>query len=299
MGGGKLILLIAEDNEVVRKGLVSIDWSKVGIDTVLTAKNGLETMDYLRKGDVDIIVSDIRMPGLTGLQLAEYIQSASLETKIILITGYSEFEYAKKAVRYHVFDYILKPIKPNELINCVVAAKTQLEKERYRNAIFEKYSQKAINYSIEERVIDEFRDVDTKVLEILRYITRNYQEDISLGLLAEKYYFSPVYLSRLIKKETGYCFSDILTCIRILNALELFRKGKHRIQEVCEKVGFKDQRYFSQVFKKIFGCTPSEYCKDEGKKRRKYTLIEILNSQTDNKESVTWSGTEICDCRGN
>jgi len=294
-----LVLLIAEDNEVVRKGLVSLEWSKIGIDTILSAKHGLETLNYLKEGNIDIIVSDIRMPGLTGLQLAEYIQSASLETKIILLTGYSEFEYAKKAVRCRVFDYLLKTIKPNELINCVAAAKAELEKERYKSVIFEKYGEKVNNYNIEERVINEFRDVDTTVLEILRYIARNYQEDISLDLLAEKYHLSPVYLSRLIRKETGYRFSDILTGIRILNAVELFGKGKHKIQQVCEKVGFKDQRYFSQVFKKIFGCKPSEYCKDEEKKRRKYTVSEILNLQAGNKVNITWSEKIICDCRKN
>lgn len=298
IGGGKLVLLIAEDNEVVRKGLVSINWSKIGIDTILSAKNGLEAMGYLREGNVDIIVSDIRMPGLTGLQLSEYIQSISLETKIILLTGYSEFEYAKKAVRYHVFDYLLKPIKPNELINCVAAAKAELEKERYKTAIFEKYGEKASNYNTEERVINDFRDVDTTILEILRYMAQNYQEDLSLDLLAKKYYMSPVYLSRRIKKETGYCFLDILTCIRLLNALELLKKNKYKIQQVCEKVGFKDQRYFSQVFKKIFGCKPSEYCKNE-EKNKKYTIREILDLQTGNKENMAWSGKEICDCREN
>lgn len=279
-----MVLLIADDKEVILKGLLSIDWSSMGFDTILSARNGLEAIDYLKEGNVDIMISDIRMPGLTGLQLSEYIQSASLETIIILLTGYSEFDYAKRAVRYDVYDYLLKPIKPNELINCVMAAKTKIEKERYKTQVFEEYAKKARNYKTIERIIYDFRDVDTTVFEILKYMAENYQDDLSLNLLAEKFHFSPVYLSRLIKKETGYSFSDILTCIRLLNALELLQKNKYKIQEVCENVGFKDQRYFSQVFRKIFNCKPSEYCKDQ-EKHYKYAIKEILNLKAGKKEN--------------
>jgi len=285
-----MILLIADDESVIRKGLLSLNWSKLGIDTVLNAKNGIEAKQYLKDYDVDIVVSDIRMPGLTGLELSEYIQKTSANTVIILLTGFSEFQYARQAIRNQVFDYLLKPIKPGELLSAVAAAKCKIEQQKYKIQVVNEYEENVGNYTTTDLILHCFRDVDAQVLNILTFMAQNYHEDISLHTLEEKYHFTTVYLSRFIKKETGYSFVDILTCIRLLNVLELLKDNRYKIQVICDKVGFKDQRYFSQVFRKVFDCKPGDYRKQDEHKK-KYTIIELLDIKTA-KDGEYCSGKE-------
>jgi len=270
-----MILLIADDESVIRKGLLSLNWSKLGIDTVLDAQNGIEAKQYLRDYDVDILVSDIRMPGYSGLELSEYIQKTSANTAIILLTGFDEFQYAQQALRNQVFDYLLKPVKPDELMSAVAAAKCKIEQQKYKTQVVNEFEGNVGNYTTTEKILYSFRNIDVQVFSILTFMAQNYHEDISLNTLAEKYHFTTVYLSRLIKKETGYSFVDILTCIRLMNAVDLLKDSKCKIHIVCDKVGFKDQRYFSQVFRKVFGHNPVEYRK-QNEMNEKYSIMELL-----------------------
>lgn len=271
-----MTLLIADDEFMIRKGLMSLNWSEIGIDRVLSAQNGIEAKQCLKENEVDIVVSDIRMPGMTGLALSEYIQSISASTAIILLTGFSDFQYAQEAIRYQVFDYLLKPIKPNELMKTVAAAKHKMEQQKYKTLAVQEYEEKVGNFKTTEWIIHSFRDIDSLALDILTFLAHNYQDDLTLQTLAQRYHFTTVYLSRFIKKETGYSFVDILTCIRLLNVLEMLCEDKYKIQIICEKVGFRDQRYFSQIFRKVFGCKPLEYRKEECK-RKKLTIVELLD----------------------
>jgi len=270
-----MILLIADDESVIRKGLLSLNWSKLGIDTVLDAQNGIEAKQYLKDYDVDILVSDIRMPGHSGLELSEYIQKTSANTAIILLTGFDEFQYAQQALRNQVFDYLLKPVKPDELMSAVAAAKCKIEQQKYKTQVVNEFEGNVGNYTTTEKILYSFRNIDVQVFSILTFMAQNYHEDISLNTLAEKYHFTTVYLSRLIKKETGYSFVDILTCIRLMNAVDLLKDSKCKIHIVCDKVGFKDQRYFSQVFRKVFGHNPVEYRK-QNEMNEKYSIMELL-----------------------
>lgn len=117
------------------------------------------------------------------------------------------------------------------------------------------------------------------IKSILTDIAQNYEQNISLADLAEKYHFSESYISRKIKKETGYTFVDILNGIRLMCAASLLKTGE-KISDVCEKTGFNDQHYFSQLFKKTFGCTPSNYRSESGETFS--GLYEILNSKAGN-----------------
>lgn len=268
-------LLIVDDEKLIRTGLVSLNWKEIGITEVFNASNGLEARETLENKDIDIVISDIKMPGLSGIELAEYIHKLTKETIIILLTGFSEFQYAKDAIKYKVFDYLLKPIKPNELLNVVQKAMRVLEQQKYKNQVVKKYEESIGAFNTTEQIMHGFYDVGTQMMDILVYIAQNYNKDISLQKLAERYHFTNIYLSRLIKKDTGYSFLDILTGIRLMNTLPMLLEGKYKINEICEKTGFKDQRYFSQLFKKVFGSTPGEFRKNENQVRE-YKIIEIL-----------------------
>lgn len=268
-------LLVADDEFLIRNGIVSLDWKSIGIAKVLMAFNGLEAKELVDQGVVDILISDIKMPGMSGLELADYIYKNEKPVKVILLTGFGEFEYAKQAIRSHVFDYILKPIVPDGLLESVRHAMQELKKEKNTANIINEFREKQASDTLESRVLGSFRKLDQQAEEIVKYMANHYEEDLSLPMLAELYHFSPVYLSRYIKKETGYSFVDLLMCIRLLHALKMLEEEQTRVQMVCDRSGFKDQRYFSQIFKKMIGCKPIEY-KRNRLLQKNYTLLDLL-----------------------
>ncbi|MEE0810000.1 response regulator transcription factor [Blautia sp.] len=268
-------LLIADDEKNIRNGLLSLPWNTIGIQKVYQAENGLEALKILEEKQIDIVISDIKMPGLSGLELAEFVQKNSLDTAVVLLTGFSEFEYAQKALRNGVLDYMLKPLRPKDILATVLKVKETLEKRRYKEKVVERYEGAANSRDYQEQISWHFRGVNEQAMEILKDVAQNFSQGVSLNSLAEKYHYSVAYLSRMIKKETGFSFSEILNSIRLAQAAELLQKDCGKISMAGEMAGFSDQKYFSQVFKKAFGVSPGEFRKQE--ETQLYSIIDILH----------------------
>ena len=275
-------LLIADDESRIRKGLLSLSWNSIGIDRVYEAENGLKAAEILKEKNIDIFISDIKMPGLSGLELAEYIQQYKMDTAVILLTGFSEFEYAQKALRNGVADYLLKPLRPKDILDTVSRVIEELKRKRYQERVVEEYEITASAPDYQGQIAWHFKGIHEQAMEILRDMAQNFQQGVSLNSLAEKYHFSVGYLSRMIKKETGYSFSEILNSIRLAGAVELLISNHTTISQIGDMVGFSDQKYFSQVFKKTFGISPVELRKKEEK--HSYSVIDILKQNTKTEE---------------
>ncbi|ULL13944.1 response regulator [Paenibacillus sp. H1-7] len=126
-------LLLVEDEEEVRESVIhEIDWAGCGFEVVDTAENGKEAAELFEKWMPDVVVTDIRMPFMDGLQLSEWIRSKYPTTRIIILTGFDEFEYAQKAVKMHIDEYVLKPFSSQELINALVKVKRLIDEETSR-----------------------------------------------------------------------------------------------------------------------------------------------------------------------
>ena len=274
-------LLIADDERTIRMGLLSLPWETIGITKVYQVENGLEAMEVLKEKKIDILVSDIRMPGISGLELAEYIQKYAMDTAVVLLTGFSDFEYARTALRNGVEDYLLKPIRPKNILETISRVKDNLEKRRYQKNLVKQYETAVSSPDYQEQITWHFKGLQNQAMEILKDMAQNYSEGISLNSLAEKYHFSVGYLSRMIKKETGYSFSEIVNSIRLTAAVELLADETIKISHIGDCVGFSDQKYFSQVFKKTFGISPGEYRKQ--KEMQKYSIMDILKKETEEK----------------
>ena len=235
-------LLIVDDEIIIRKGLESLSWESVGITEKKMSDSGVDALQLISSFGPDIILTDIRMPGLDGLQLAREIAAGDLKCKMILLSGYGTFEYAKQAIHNGVFEYLLKPSSPEEILEVdkVLNRRDAVEQEK-------------------EEMFAAGEDGNGRW--IMDYIEQNYMNEITLTSIAEYTHFSITYLSRLIKKETNYNFTKLLGIVRMLKAAELLANTDLKIYAICERIGINDQRYFSQLFRKTFGKTPMEYRK--------------------------------------
>ena len=109
-------LIIVDDEEVIRNGLRSVvDWEALGFTVVGTFSNGNGALGYLRQQKVDVVLADIRMPHLSGLDLARILMIDKPETVVVILSGYDDFQYAQEAIDLNVFKYLLKPIKEPQL----------------------------------------------------------------------------------------------------------------------------------------------------------------------------------------
>ena len=123
-------LVIADDEMIIRRGLESVPWPDYSFQVVGVAKNALEVLEIFETQQVDVLLTDIRMPGMNGLELSERVLALNPAIKIVYLTGYSEFEYARQALKQGAADYLLKPIGDDELIACMNRVREMLEEEK-------------------------------------------------------------------------------------------------------------------------------------------------------------------------
>lgn len=244
-------LVIADDENTIRKGLKALVESfYLDIEIVGTASDGIEALSLIVQTKPELILVDINMPRLNGLDLIEKIHEELPRSKVIIISGYDQFDYAQRALKLGVFDYLLKPVNRAVLYNTLSSA-IQSYDERSRE--LDKLSM--LKHTAE---IKENEDLVEQALSIIQAQFSN--PDLSLAALADSLHVSNAYLSRGIKQRTGQTFSDYLTTLRIEQAKSLLSSpGTIMIYSIADQVGYSSQHYFSRIFKEYTGLTPSEY----------------------------------------
>ena len=237
-----LNVYIADDEVWIILGLKKLlDKLNIGAYVIGTANNGLTAKEEIGHFKPDVVFADIRMPGLSGLELLQAIPEVSPESKVVIISGYAEFSYAQEAVQHHAYDYLLKPIKPEELSRVMTAIINE------RDGVTDEERMPVVSDRMIDNVLSDKRE--------------HYMEDISLTSLSVKYNISMGHLSKLIKEQLSVNFSDYIASLRIQRAKELLRDDSLSIQEISEIVGYNDYFYFTKVFKKVEGISPSKYRK--------------------------------------
>lgn len=236
-------LLIADDERWIRQGLVTaIDWNRLNITRVLEAENGSQALKIAQEQRPDVVVADIRMPGLDGLALCEQLKQLYPDIQLLLISGYQEFAFAQRAVQLGAKDYILKPIDERQLMESVTRCLRQVDKNRAREPK------------------PECRSASHRsVRAVLEYVENNYAQHISLSTAAKHAHMNPSYLSKLFCDEMGETFTKYLMKVRVERAKRLLAESTMHIYEVGEQVGYGDIKYFVKVFKSVTGQTPSEW----------------------------------------
>lgn len=243
-------VMIIDDEPIIVEGLSrSVPWEKYDCQVVNTAHDGMEGIEKIRAEQPDMIFLDICMPEMDGLSMVAALKSEFPDMQVTILTGFRDFEYAQRAIRLGVARFLLKPSNMDEIKEaiqymCGVCAKQQNRDNRETEEAVEEHEHIASNFIVRNA---------------LNYMEENYKEKILLSDVAEKTYVSQWHLSKLLNKETGQSFSEILNGIRIEKAKELLKDPSLRIGDIADEVGFLDMAHFSRVFKKINGISANEY----------------------------------------
>lgn len=369
-------VVIADDEVIILRNLQQIiPWNDLACEVIGTAKNGQEALTLCQEGEADLLLTDISMPGMTGLELLKQLNQLSKAPLAILISGYDEFEYAREGLKWQALDYILKPVDYDELQQCIERAITQLKNQVERTYEIDKHyfynlfqrdsykvnsnltllSKPVTPILIEKRNPEEqldrelltnnsarhfwyplsstttlclvegtkeeinllgdhlchYNQAEYKILignlitheeklkpaletlqqwmnlrrsdkpvlyltelmekyqskktaadaigQTIAFIQKHFNQDISADQTAAYAGMSVSYFSLLFKQVTGVTFLDYVTNCRVEKACFYLMHTQLKTYEIAEKVGYTDQRYFSQVFKKRMQQTPSEY----------------------------------------
>ncbi len=248
--------IVVEDEPAARRELVVLTpWDDLGIVCSGEASDGIEALELTKRLQPDIILTDIRMPRMDGISyirtVAESVEPAAFP-EFIILSGYSEFEYARTAMMLGVDEYLLKPVEDIALRAAILRATARIE-ERTERAQTER------NFFHEYDPASSASGSSNLIDSAVRLIKSHYIQGISIEEAAAGLKISAGHLSRIFKQETGYTFVDYLMYIRIRRAIELLRDPTIKVYEVADLVGYSDARYFGQVFKKITGLTPREF----------------------------------------
>lgn len=250
--------IIIDDEAWIREGLSEhIGWDKLGIELVRVFKDGTEAYAFLEREPVDIILSDIRMPNMSGLELLSRLREQEgrhpdlARVKVIFLSGFGDFKYAQEALRLGAVDYLLKPTEVEEIETALRKAKALHEDTSARSAPVDEPEGPGVQAADEPN--------SYLIKKAVQMLTDRYQEDLHLSDLAAELYITPNYLSRLFRQETGKSFIELLTEVRLDKARAMLTQDMIKVYEVGLAVGYPNPRYFSEWFQKNTGMSPGEY----------------------------------------
>ncbi|MBR6451163.1 MAG: response regulator [Lachnospiraceae bacterium] len=236
-------VVIIDDEPIIVEGLSrAVDWAALHCVVVGTAGDGERGKELIRKENPDICITDISMPGLNGLKMIAALRSEFPDMQVTILTGFRDFEYAREAILLGVTRFLLKPSKMDELEEAVRAMCEKITAGGGTNE--DEGSAEAGSFIVKNA---------------LSYMKEHYDRKLLLSDVAEEIYVSQWHLSKLLNKETGQSFSELMNGIRIEKAKELLKDPALRISDIAENVGFQDLPHFSRVFKKIAGVSANEY----------------------------------------
>ena len=248
-----LKILIADD-EVIERLVLEKKLKKYYKEEhlILVAQNGRQVLEIYEREHPQILILDIEMPGINGLQAAQEIRKKDKACSIIFLTAFDEFSYAKAAISVHALDYLLKPCDERELINAVdesirlalpESSQTRLKaSEQTQNA-------SSLKKSSGQELPKEQQEGDEQQEEFRTFITQHYMED---------------YFCKLFKQYFGHSFVSYLTEYRMRRAEDLISTSSLSIKEIGIAVGYPDPNYFTKVFRRVRGVSPSGF-RDSGK----------------------------------
>lgn len=256
-------VIIADDEPIIRNGMKEIvDWNSLGYHLAGVAINGMDALEYIEQEEVHVLITDIRMPFLDGLELIRIVKKLHPDIYCVLLTSYAEFEYARQAIELGAFSYIIKPIDIAEFQKILTNIKEDYQKRDRRNQYVSKlelYIKQLEDFN--HNSLFPAQAGDENVMDLGEaYILKHYcEKDFSLSSVAQHIGFETTYFSKLFKQKYKIGFLDYIISLRIEKAKRLLSTGLYTASAVCEMIGYENYPYFSSLFKKKAGISPSKY----------------------------------------
>lgn len=232
-------LIIIDDEEKIAEGIANLfPWERIGFSVAAYFQSAEKALAYMKRNKVDVVVSDIEMPGMSGLELCEQLMKDKI--RVVFISSFQNYEYLRSAIQYKVEDYLLKPVKFEELNETFLKIKEALDKEQCSSS---------------EEPLSYYNQIIEKVKNYIRehYMYASQEEAAALVGM------SSGYLSKIFKEKAGIGFQEYLTEVRMKKACELLDNIQFKSYDVAFYVGYDNPKNFSRAFKAYFGITPKEY----------------------------------------
>lgn len=251
-------LLIVDDEFFAVSGVLEgVNWEVLNFKEVLQAYSYTQAVEIMEKTFIDILLCDIEMPDESGLELVSWVNEHSPNTECIMLTCHDEFDYARQALLLKCLDYVLKPVRYEELTAILKKAQETVA-QKHHQALMEDYGKKYLEHFASG---GNEQPKDTVAIAV-DYIEKHLSESLSVKQLAAISYVSPDHLTRIFKKKYNQTVSDYITEKRMNLAGELLREGHLTVTMVSDSVGFTNYSYFTEQFKKYYGMTPREFQKE-------------------------------------
>ena len=234
---GKTLLIVDDEIWIRRKLMHRFDWARFGIDRLLEAEDGEKALALMRKERVDIVITDMDMPFMDGANMMRVIREEFPDIRVVALSGYSDFDTVHGALVGGAVDYLLKPVQEEQLY-----------------AVMEKLTCPEPAKAVPEGDV---------LQQVRNYINAHYAEELSLVMLSERFGLSQSWLSRSFKRTFDVNLTTYITARRMKAALRLLDEGRLGIAQVAAEVGYADYAYFSNLFRRQYGCSPREYQKRE------------------------------------
>lgn len=248
------VVLIVEDELLEQEFLKSVVLDELlPTDLLLTCESGLEAVELAKRHRPDIIIMDVRIPELDGINAIEEIRKFLPDACISVLSAYSDFTYAQKAVSYRVFEYLLKPIKPTDFKQVFCRMLDTVKKAPA--VVQENPEEKSQEPKIERQYFIE---------ESLKYIKDHFRERLTLESVASKVFVNPKYFSHVFKREMGISFTEYVIGLKIEHACKLLETTNYHAYRISIECGFSDPSYFNRVFCAQMNMTPQTYRKYAG-----------------------------------
>ena len=248
-------ILVVEDEKYIREGIVSIVRTHVDLPCKIeSAADGLSALALCREFLPDLVITDIVMPDITGLELIRRLRQERSAASFVILSGHDDFAFAQQAIRYGVVDYLLKPLDPQQLLLAVRRVYDELPDRRRASLSCDFAEFEFLRWQPDEEAMP------SSLKKIWLYIQKNYMKDLSLQSISEELFFHPAYISSLINKYTGHSFTFLLDYVRLRKAAEyLLSRPDLSIAELGHMVGYYNERRLYAAFQKRLNTTPGDF----------------------------------------
>jgi YesN/AraC family two-component response regulator len=252
----KKTILIVDDEPKTRQGLKKTleGWAE-GKFEIISTDGAAEAISILVKRKIHLLITDISMPEINGIDMLKNLKEQQQNPVVIIISAYSEFEYAQEAIRLGVLNYLLKPLSKRKLIEAVEQA-VEVQAKREREGKIHKF--------IDERLVvvkAGERKEDSPIQKAMSFIDEHLDEQLTLKDVANFVHLNPSYFSVLFKEQANMTFSEYVTRSRLQKAKNLLIVSNLSVADISEEVGYSTSKYFIKLFKEYEGQTPSQYRK--------------------------------------